>query len=264
VEDYTGLAAIAWQLFSEEEPGPDHAFFQGIIEQNPGPALDIGCGTGRLLIPYLQRGLEVEGVDPSADMLAICRRRAEERQLHLILYQQTMQALDLPRKYRTIIVPCGTFQLVIDREEEWEALRRLHAHLEPGGTLALTCYNHWKGLETETPREWKHRATETLPDGSQLSKHARVEECDLIEQLLQLTVRYRRFRGEQILEEQLCPSPERWYFKHELTVMLERVGFQVTKVTGNYSDADFSEEHYVMTLHATRLEAVFAHAAVGQ
>ena len=50
MEDYTSLAMIAWELFSGDEPGPDHAFFQRVIEQNGGAALDVGCGTGRLLV----------------------------------------------------------------------------------------------------------------------------------------------------------------------------------------------------------------------
>jgi hypothetical protein len=47
--DYTGLGALAWAQFSVDKPGPDQRFFQGIIEQNAGPALEVGCGTGRLL-----------------------------------------------------------------------------------------------------------------------------------------------------------------------------------------------------------------------
>jgi ubiquinone/menaquinone biosynthesis C-methylase UbiE len=252
MEDYTGLSAIAWELFSGETPGADHDFFRRVIEESGGPALDVGCGTGRLLLAYLGAGLEVEGVDPSADMLAICRRRAEERGLAPVLYCQAMQALDLPRRYRTIFVPCGTIQLIVDREEAFEALRRCHAHLEPGGTLVLTVFNHWKGLETEQLGDWKFRAQAPLLDGTELAKHARAETCNRVEQTLTMTVRYQRLRGEQVIEEQLCPAPERWYFKHEMTLMLEKFGFRNIRVTGNYSDAEFSDPHYVMAFLARR------------
>jgi hypothetical protein len=67
-----------------------------------------------------------------------------------------------------------------------------------------------------------------------------------------MTVRYQRLRGEQVIEEQLCPAPERWYFKHEMTLMLERLGFRKIRVTGNYSDAEFSDPHYVMAFLARR------------
>jgi SAM-dependent methyltransferase len=250
--DYTGLGAVAWDLFSSGDPGQDQAYFQGLIEQRPGPALDVGCGTGRLLVPYLKAGLEVEGVDPSADMLAICRRRASEQGLESVLYQQTIQTLDLPRRYQTIFIPCGTIQLVMEYEEVFEALRRCYGLLEPGGYFILTLYNRWVELQSEKSGEWKHRARKALPDGTEIEKDAQVGGSNLIEQTLQVKVRYRRFQGEQLIEEQVVDAPERWYFKHEMLLMLERTGFKPIRVTGNYTDADFSDEHYVAAFIAIR------------
>jgi SAM-dependent methyltransferase len=254
MEDYTGLATVAWDLFSGEAPGPDHPFFRKLLEQNLGPALDVGCGTGRLLLPYLSAGLEVEGVDPTGDMLARCREKAEQRGLAPVLYRQSMETLDLPRRYRTIFVPCGTFQLVVDRDAAFEALRRFRRHLEPGGVLALTIFNRWKEMESEELGEWKLRARGALPDGTELVKDAMTDRRDLIEQTLTVQVRCRLFQSERLLREQVCPTAERWYFKHEATLMLEKAGFRVTRVTGNYTDAPFTGEHYVMALIATAAE----------
>jgi SAM-dependent methyltransferase len=183
MEDYTGLAAVAWELFSGEEPGRDHPFFARILEANPGPALDVGCGTGRLLLPLLGAGHEVEGVEPSADMRAILHRRAAERGLAPVVHDQAMQALDLPRAYRTIFVSCGSFQLVLDRAEARETLRRFHAHLEPGGILVLIVYPLWD-VKNTTLGEWAFRAREPLPDSSELEKHARVDAVHLLDQTL--------------------------------------------------------------------------------
>lgn len=88
------------------------------------------------------------------------------------LYRQTMQGLDLLRQYRTIIVPCGTIQLIIERAADvLKALRRCRAHLEPGGRLVLTLYNRWR----ERVGEWVLHRRQTLPDGSELVKDARVD-----------------------------------------------------------------------------------------
>lgn len=261
--DYTGLGATAWELFTEEEPGADHAFFQTVIEQGNGPALDVGCATGRRLLPYLAVGLDVDGVEPAADMLALCRRRADECGLHPTLYQQSLQTLDLPRRYQTIIVPCGTIQLVTDRADVRESLRRLHAHLEPGGRLVLTAYNPYLWLQhvigdrsqAEPSEEWGHRATKPLPNGTRLAKHARLDGHNLVEQTLAVTVRYRRLASDtdEVLEEQLCNAPERWYFAHELSLLLEAAGFLVERTTGNYSlDEPFNESHFVLAVRGRK------------
>jgi SAM-dependent methyltransferase len=251
-KDYAGIAAIAWQLFSGEEPGADYPQFERLIQEQKGPALDVGCGTGRLLLPLLQAGLDVDGVEPSEDMLAICRQRAGERRLSPTLFQQQLQTLDLPRRYRTIMVPCGTLQLVVPLEEVWEALRRLYAHLEAGGVLALTVFPPTDELDRTKWGEWSFRAREALPDGTEIEKHGLIESANLTEQTLRCSVRYRRYRAETLLEERLCDTPERWFWPHELVLMLEKVGFRVLCITGNYTDAPATDEHYVHTYFAAK------------
>src|SRR3954470_10434896 len=65
-----GLVARWWSEFSED--GPEIAYFRKFVERGQ-PALDVACGTGRLLIPFLADGLDVDGCDVSADMIALCR-----------------------------------------------------------------------------------------------------------------------------------------------------------------------------------------------
>ena len=136
--DWTGLAATTWDDFAGTEPHPDYYRFRRLIDENPGPVLDVGCGTGRLLIPYLASGMEIHGVDSSAEMLSICRDKASRMGLKPLLHRQLMQTLDVRAEYATIIVPGGSFHLVTDREEAMEALRRFHRHLGPDGMLALS------------------------------------------------------------------------------------------------------------------------------
>jgi len=114
-----GLIARWWAEFNVS--GPEIDYFRRSVEAGGQPALDVACGTGRLLIPYLRAGLEVDGCDISGDMLALCRERAEAEGLSPNLYRQPMHRLDLPRRYRTIFV-CGSFGLGGDRDHDLEAL----------------------------------------------------------------------------------------------------------------------------------------------
>ena len=102
-----GLVARWWAEFNLETP--ELGFFQPLVEAGQ-PALDLGCGAGRLLAPLLEAGLDVDGCDGSADMVERCRQRLQRDGLATSLHVQAMHELVLPRRYRTILV-CGSFGL---------------------------------------------------------------------------------------------------------------------------------------------------------
>lgn len=136
--EYRGLMAAAWDLLRGDTSGwQDRSFYRELIERSGEPALDVGCGTGRLVLDYLRSGIDIDGVDNSPEMLAICREKAAAVGLAPNLYLQEMQALDLPRRYRTIIVPSSSFQLVLDPAEAARAMDRFAAHIQPGGLLVM-------------------------------------------------------------------------------------------------------------------------------
>jgi SAM-dependent methyltransferase len=256
--NWTGLAAQAWDPSGGDEPFYDLDFIQRIIEQNGGPALDVGCGTGRLLLRYLAAGLDVEGVDTSADMLAICREKARQQGLTPVLYQQAMQALDLPRCYRTIFIPCGTLCLIIDRDEAMEALCRFNDHLERGGTLIFNLF--WQfdqgGPLSDKPLgafgEWGDLWSHAQPDGGVIAQHLKIEKIDRVEQILWAKRRYQLIRDGQVLEEEIFDSNERWYGKYEMVLMLEKAGFREVQVKDGWSDEDFCERHGAMVFVAKK------------
>src|SRR6266566_3966646 len=129
-----GVVAQWWAEFNAD--GPEIACFRAFIERYGQPALDVACGTGRLLLPYLRDGLDVDGCDVSADMIELCREKAAREGFLPTLFVQPMHELDPPRTYKTIFV-CGGFGLGSTREQDTAALDRFHENLEPGGTLVL-------------------------------------------------------------------------------------------------------------------------------
>src|SRR5215468_7534611 len=103
-----GLVAQWWAEFNQG--GDDVEHFRRAIAGSGEPALDVACGTGRVLVPLRRAGVDVDGSDVSADMLAWCRRAADAEGLRVSLYQQPVHALELPRRYRTVFI-CGAFGL---------------------------------------------------------------------------------------------------------------------------------------------------------
>lgn len=246
---YTGLVAETYDLWFGEEPFADEAFFRGLVEDGGEPALEVGCGTGRLLLPYLEAGLDVEGVDASEEMLAICRRKAEERGLEPTLHLQRMEALNLSRRYRTLFVPWGTFQAVVDRAAAAGTLERFHRHLEPGGRLAVALFVP-RG-ELDRLRRWRIRRVAERADGATVLFHEAVE-YDLTEQVQTDWYRYEVVEDGRVVASETRRMRQRWYHKHELSLLLERAGFVGMRTWGDYSEEPFSDRHSAMIVTARR------------
>lgn len=132
---YTGLVAELYEpLLSERARADDYAPF---LERSGTPALELACGSGLPLLDLVERGFEVEGLDASRDMLDRCRTAADERGLGVTLHCGEMQSFSLARRYRSIFLAGASFTLLTADADAESALRCIHAHLEPGGSILI-------------------------------------------------------------------------------------------------------------------------------
>jgi ubiquinone/menaquinone biosynthesis C-methylase UbiE len=223
--DWTGLAASTWDDLHSERSA-DHDFYLGLIKSNPGKVLDVGCATGRLLVPYLAEGIDIEGMDSSSDMLALCGQKIERLGLETALYQGSMQTLDPPSVYTTIIVPGGSFQLVADRDEAAETLLRFHSHLEPSGVVAISLDDAWAELTDYNPGQRIRSERVQLSDGTELLHDRMLISLSRAEQMSTTRLRYRVVENGQVISEETFDMTMRCYFKHEMELMLRIAGFQ--------------------------------------
>ena len=143
--EYIGLMAATWDLFrGDTSEWADRFFFKEAVSRYGQPVLDVGCGTGRLLLDFLADGVDMDGVDNSAEMLRLCREKAASRGLSPTLYEGEMDTLSLPRRYQTIIVPSSSFQLLTNDSAAKAALQRFYDHLLPGGVLIMSLMQFWQ------------------------------------------------------------------------------------------------------------------------
>jgi len=258
-----GLIAEWWAEFNTE--GPEIDYF-GEFVRTAQPALDAGCGTGRLLLPWLHGGFDVDGCDVSADMIALCRERARSEGLEPRLFVQPLHELDPPRRYATVVA-CGVFGLGSTRAQDQEALRRLHAALEPGGTLLLDnevpyanarLWRRWtKDERADLPQPW----TEPEPgkdgrrrtaDGAELALRSRVVHVDPLDQTAWLELRAIKWRDGEVVAEEVHPLSMRAYFRDELLLMLANAGFEDAEVRGGYNDEAPTADHDSLVYIAQR------------
>lgn len=136
---YTGLVADLYGPLRSVVQDPEA--YARFIELSGEPALELGCGDGDPLLELRRRGLDVEGVDSSADMLDRCRRRATEAGIDVVVHHQRMESLDLGRRrFRTIFLAGPTFNLLPDDDIAVRALGRIRAHLDEGGAALIPLF----------------------------------------------------------------------------------------------------------------------------
>jgi len=241
-----GLVATWWAEFNDDFRPHEVPYFERHVERDGEPALDVACGSGRLLIPCLRDGLDVDGCDVSADMIEHCRAKAAREGLTPTLFVQPMYELRPPRRYRTIFV-CGAFGLGSTREQDAVALRSFHELLEPGGTLLV---------DVEVPyadaRQWgywiadgRRALPEGLPpprerrlasDGAEYTLRGRVVDLDPLEQRVTLLMHAERWRDGALDAAEDRTLTINLYFRNELQLMLERAGFADVRVEGDHND----------------------------
>jgi hypothetical protein len=95
------------------------------------------CGSGRILIPLLERGFDIDGTDASPHMLQACRDHCRRLGLSPILHEQFLHELELPRQYGLIIIPASSFCLVTEQGQVRESLRRTYAQMLSGAKFVL-------------------------------------------------------------------------------------------------------------------------------
>jgi ubiquinone/menaquinone biosynthesis C-methylase UbiE len=257
--EYRGLIAEAWDVLRADAPNwPDVAFYRKAVHASGPPVLDVGCATGRLVLAYLEEGIDTDAVDVSPEMLAIVRRTAAERGVDVTgrLYHQRMETLALPRRYGTILVSSSTFQLLTDPAQAAEGLRRFYAHLEPGGTLVMSLMLLWT-QPPPAPRfttEWSAwREAVRASDGAIFRRRSR-STFDMVQQLESTEDEYELVRhGRVVAAEGHVRSPAtRWYTQEQAVALLREAGFNAVRLTSGFTLRPVTSDDTLFCAFATR------------
>jgi len=133
----------------------DLAFAEKFFDK-PGNLIDLGCGTGRLLLPFAQRGFWVLGVDLSEPMLGIAEARACEQQVAIHRVKANLVELDAIRDQSFDYAAClfSTLGMVAGADERRRMVAHVHRLLRPGGRLVLHVHNKWFNLWNPCGRRW--------------------------------------------------------------------------------------------------------------
>lgn len=249
METYQNLCTEYYDLDKPNAPEEALQFYLEYIKKAQGPILEPMCGSGRYLIPFLEAGFNIEGLDASLHMMKACLRKCADKQLKPVIYPQFLHEMSIDKKYAFIFIPNGSLGLITDKKIVQICLKNLYNHLLPGGTLVFevdTIYAIPKqsGLWHGQLRR-KINNTQIL-----LSTLPFYEETT---QTLNTLCRYELIQDNRVVSTEIENLGVRLYKHEEMDNMLEDIGFKEIHHLKPYTRAESGDKDETMIYECKRV-----------
>lgn len=226
-----------------------------LAQEMDGPVLELGCGTGRLLLPLVMTGLPITGVDISPALLDKARIKLATvpngEKINLV--QADVLQLELSqRDFAFAFFTSNTFMHLADAGAQLDALERVAAHLQPGGLLLIDLFHpdiarlvEVYGV-TELADQWVREE-----DGTEVIKWS-VRTFDLAEQLQETLFIYEEIAASGTVRRTRCPFTLRFLWRNEAELMLRLAGLKVEAVWGDFEGTPYDSQSEHLILLATK------------
>jgi SAM-dependent methyltransferase len=222
----------------------DIPFYVAEAQTSNGPCLELGCGTGRILIPSAEAGATMVGVDPSQPMLAQARRKIAslppDVRDRIMIHRGDMRTVKLDQQFALVTVPFRAFLHLLTVEDQIAALHNIHRLLQPGGRLVLNFFDpslesivahggpiggalHLTGEQFFDPR------TNRL-----LIEYATVHYTPQLQRLEQYFVYDEVNRDGRVVGRLYRSLQMRYIFRWEFEHLLHRCGFALVALYGSF------------------------------
>ena len=231
------------KIYDHIPPYKDRADVDFFVEEavsSGGPVLEVGCGTGRVLIPTARAGISITGLDLSTHMLDVCQQALEkesaEVQERVELVQGDMRDFDLDRKYSLVTTPFRPFQHLARSDDQIQCLKSIHKHLKPDGRLILDIFNP-SLARLANPEYGEENETEpafTIPEGIKVQRKDRIADRDYTHQVQLVELIYYLTHPDGREERIVHAFPMRYLFRYEAEHLLARCGFEVENLYADY------------------------------
>lgn len=239
--------------FTEDLP-----FWQELADEYGGPVLELGCGTGRVLLNLARRGHATTGVDNSPEMLALLEEKIRRGEQLLaptnapIILHADMTDFAVERQHALALMPFNAFMHLLTPEAQTAALTCIRRHLQPGAALALDMPN--PGAAYAAPAGEQGLTLErTFMDGESGSAVQQFSSVavDRAAQLAHITWLYDAVAPDGAVQRAIVPLTLRYTFPGEMRLLLEKCGFTLAHLYGDYQRAPFADGSPRMIVVAT-------------
>lgn len=227
-----------------------------LASQAGGKVLELGCGTGRLLLPLARAGFTITGLDSSEAMLALARQKLAQES-EGIRGRVTLVSGDMAdlsgcgRDFALVIIPYNTFMHLSPNQTD-RVLRQIKQRLTPKGQLFIDLINPYAVAQTPNDHLLTLEQCFTDPkNGHTVLQFAR-NHLDEAQQVLHITWLYDATPpAGGAIHRTIVPVAYHYFFPHQLEMQLSTAGFRITAWLGNYTQQPFDEESDRLLLLAT-------------
>ncbi|MCP4005500.1 MAG: class I SAM-dependent methyltransferase [bacterium] len=227
----------AYEAISEQRR--DGEFYASLAREAGGPVLELGCGTGRVLLEIAAQGYPCTGVDASQAMLNVLRDKRPPPTLHLVC--APMQAFEFEgedERFALIFSGFRVFQHLDSIADQLACLERVRRYLTPGGIFAFDVFRpRMQGPDSIPEREQLRFELE----GDQVVRYETVER-DRARQSLHVRMRYEVHRAGEVVANEFSDFDMRWFYRYELEHLLARAGFEDVMIYGDFDRSPISVE----------------------
>jgi len=247
-DDYASIADL-YDHVTPYRDRPDIAFFVEAAVESGGPVLEVGCGTGRVLIPIARAGVDIAGLDGSPHMLAECRQQLDNEpdvvrsRVHLV--QSDMRQFDLARQFALITIPFRPFQHLLTVGDQLACLEAIHRHLADEGTFVLDIFNPSLDFLVKLPvgEEFGEEPEFTTPDGRRVIRRQKTVAQDRFAQINDHELLYYVTHPDGRKERLVQSFRLRYVFRFEMEHLLARAGFVVEHLYAGYDRSAYGSTY---------------------
>lgn len=223
--------------FEEDVP-----FWAALIEAVEADILEVGCGTGRLLLPLAEMGHSLTGLDLSEVALQTAQAKLIAAGLakRVSLHQADMRHFDLPsHAFGLAFIPLNTFMHCHTIADQLATLQAIHAHLQPGGQLVIDLFQPDPTLLAEVDgRLYFEDESVDAATGRTVQWYWR-HDIDLATQMRHLVYVLDEIDETGLVRRTQIPFSLRFFYRYEVELLLNLAGFRLDEIYGDYTFEPF-------------------------
>ena len=231
----------------------DLNMYSRLATRFPGEILDVGCGTGRILLHLARQGRRVHGIDSDRAMLDRLESKLEAQpQLRALVHYQCGDVTHLQGdiKFQLVLLSYNLLMHFKDQEGQIALLRKLRGCLAADGQLVIDLPNPGPAFAAEDSDSPALERKFLDPDSGHLIMLQSINYLDRAAQVLHVEWVYDEIDGDGVLRRQIVPHQLRYYFLPELRLLLEHCGLRAVEVYGDTEGAPYTAESERLIVHA--------------